>query len=129
MTTLEITCPDDIFSLLGYPKESLQHMAQEALFVRLYDEGMLSSYQVARALNITRDEFLQILPRYRVAAKDVATELSTEIQRQTELHQPQTPLVKKLVESRARIIVSGEQMLDWDEVQQEVANRRVGIEA
>ena len=35
-----------------------------------------------------------------------------------------TALGKRLLEIRARIIVSGEKLLDWDDLEKEIADRR-----
>ena len=40
------------------------------------------------------------------------------------LYAPQTALGKRLVEIRAKIIASGEPLLDWDGVEKEIADRR-----
>jgi hypothetical protein len=37
---------------------------------------------------------------------------------------PQTPLGRRLWEIRQRIIASGEPLLDWDDLEREVAERR-----
>ncbi len=37
---------------------------------------------------------------------------------------PRTTLGKRLWDIRARIVASGEKLLDWDEVEQELAKRR-----
>ncbi len=37
---------------------------------------------------------------------------------------PKTLLGKKLLEVRARIVASGEQMLEWEAIEKEVRNRR-----
>ncbi len=42
---------------------------------------------------------------------------------------PRTPLGKRLREIRAKIFASGVPLLDWEEIVQEVANRRGGSES
>ncbi|MFL6193025.1 MAG: hypothetical protein ACJ75H_02545 [Thermoanaerobaculia bacterium] len=37
---------------------------------------------------------------------------------------PRTPLGRQLWEIRQRIVASGERLLDWDELEREVAERR-----
>ncbi len=128
MTTLQIEVPDDIITLPKHNHTLLETMAREALVIRLYADKSISFHQAAQVLGRTRDELVQILARYGVAEWDKRTELEAEISRQTQLLQPKTPLGQKIVETRARIIVSGEQLLDWDGIQQEVAERRGGIE-
>ncbi len=39
-------------------------------------------------------------------------------------YQPKTPLGRKLVSIRAKIIASGEPLLNWEEIEREVAERR-----
>jgi hypothetical protein len=41
--------------------------------------------------------------------------------------QPRTPLGRRLWELRQRIVASGEPLLDWDDIEQEVAERRGGV--
>lgn len=107
---------------------SLERMAQEALLIRLYADKHVSTHQVIGMLGTTHDEFARILARYGVAKHDTATELALEIRHQNELLQPKTPLVQKLAETRARIIISGERLLEWDDVEREVAERRGGVD-
>jgi predicted HTH domain antitoxin len=126
MTRLHIDVPDDVLALPGYDQTTLEALAREALLVRLYAEGGIAAHQAARALGIPREAFGQILARYGVAALDETAEVDAEIRRQTHLLQPTTPLGKKLVETRARIIASGERLLAWDELAQEVHDRRGG---
>jgi hypothetical protein len=40
--------------------------------------------------------------------------------------EPRTPLGRQLAEIRSRIVASGERLLDWDEIDREVALRRGG---
>lgn len=42
---------------------------------------------------------------------------------------PKTSLGKRLLEIRAKIIASGEHILDWEEIEKEVAERRGGLES
>jgi hypothetical protein len=44
------------------------------------------------------------------------------------LYKPKTSLGKRLLETRSKIIASGEKMLDWKDIEREVANRRGGYE-
>ncbi|MFY9819846.1 MAG: hypothetical protein WAM82_00585 [Thermoanaerobaculia bacterium] len=41
--------------------------------------------------------------------------------------QPKTPLGRRLWELRKRIVVSGEPLLDWDDLEREIAERRGGV--
>lgn len=128
MTTLRIEFPDDVLVLPGYSQTLLERLAYEALVVRLYAEHRIVSHRAAQVLGMTREAFIQLLARYGVPEQDVPTELQAEIQRQTQLLNPVTVLGKKLAETRARLIVSGTPLLDWDEIQQEVADRRGSLE-
>lgn len=128
MIRLHIDVPDDVLALPGYNQTTLEAMAREALLVRLYAEGGIAAHQAARVLGVPHEVFGQILARYGVAKLDERAEVEAEIRRQTHLLQPTTPLSKKLVETRARIIASGEQLLNWNEIEQEVRDRRGGIE-
>lgn len=44
----------------------------------------------------------------------------------TEEYVPQTPLGRRLWQIRQGIVASGEPLLDWDDLEQEVAERRGG---
>lgn len=43
-------------------------------------------------------------------------------------YKPRTPLGKKLLRIRERIIASGERLFSWDEIEQEIAAQRGQIE-
>jgi len=40
---------------------------------------------------------------------------------------PRTPLGRRLWELRKRIIASGQPLLDWDDLEREIAERRGGV--
>jgi hypothetical protein len=40
---------------------------------------------------------------------------------------PRTPLGRRLWEIRKRIVESGEPLLDWDDLEREIAERRGGV--
>src|SRR5258708_9746699 len=61
MRTLEIQYPDDVLTEID--ENGLQELAREALFVRLYERGLLSSGRAAGLLGISRWEFLDLLGR------------------------------------------------------------------
>lgn len=44
-------------------------------------------------------------------------------------YKPKTPLGKKLMEMREKIITSGERMLDWEDIEEEISDRRGGYES
>ncbi|MGH2458282.1 MAG: UPF0175 family protein [Chloroflexota bacterium] len=76
MRTLEIQYPDDV--LAGIDEERLRVLAREAFFVKLYEQGLLSSGRAARLLGTSRSEFLDLLGRYRVSYFDASGDLAAE---------------------------------------------------
>ena len=70
MRTLDIEYPDDV--LRGIDEAHLQVLAREALFTRLYEQGLLSSGRAAQLLGITRWDFLDLLGRYGISYFDEA---------------------------------------------------------
>lgn len=67
---LEIEYPDDLLS--GIDEPDLQALAREALYAKLYEQGLLSSGRAAQLLGITRWDFLDLLGRYGVSYFDDA---------------------------------------------------------
>ena len=67
MLTLHIQLPEGI--LTKDPTE-LETLAQEALVVRLYDLGELSSGEAADLLQLSRREFLDLVGTYGVSIFD-----------------------------------------------------------
>lgn len=76
---VEIEYPDDLLAEIG--EEDLRDIAREALFVKLYSNGILSSGRAARLLGITREEFLDLLGRYGVSYFDPSDDLRAEVWR------------------------------------------------
>ena len=81
MTMLQIDYPEELLDQAGQSKEALEALAREALVVRLYDLGKLSSGKAAELLGISRREFLDLLGRYGVSEFDDAIDLEAEAQR------------------------------------------------
>ncbi|MFL5804198.1 MAG: UPF0175 family protein [Roseiflexaceae bacterium] len=83
MTTLQIEYPAELLALSDQTKESLESIAREAMLVRLYDLGHISSGQGARILGISRREFLDLLGQYNVSFFDerMADHLEEEARR------------------------------------------------
>ncbi len=81
MSTLNISLPDDIRNTLSIGEEELAALALEALLVRLYERGDLSSGKAAEILHITRAEFLDVLGTYGVSMFDEDIDLLAEAQR------------------------------------------------
>jgi predicted HTH domain antitoxin len=79
MRTVQIEYPDDV--LAGIDEEHLQRIAREALFVKLYEQGLLSSGRAAQLIGISRWEFLDLIGRYGVSPFDDATDLAEDAKR------------------------------------------------
>jgi predicted HTH domain antitoxin len=77
---LRIDLPDDLRSVLSLNERELTHLALEALIVRLYERGELSSGKAAEILHISRREFLQTLDQYGVSPFDEGTDFAEEMQ-------------------------------------------------
>ncbi|NTW04323.1 MAG: UPF0175 family protein [Oscillochloris sp.] len=84
MTDFQITYPGELLTVAQQPPERLERLAREALLVRLYDLGELSSGQAAAILGLTRREFLDLLGAYHVSVFDEDTDLTAELQRSAE---------------------------------------------
>lgn len=61
-----------------------------------------------------------------VSRRKVWDEKLPERQEAPEEYVPQTPLGQRLWQIHQRIVESGEPLLDWDDVEREVAERRGG---
>lgn len=76
MHVLNIRIPDGIASRMDKPQ--LEALAREALVMRLYDLGDLSSGEAGDLLGITRREFLDLVGRYGVTTFDDAADIARE---------------------------------------------------
>ena len=72
---LHLNLPD---ALAGRDADELSALAREALVVRLYALGELSSGEGAELLGITRREFLDLLGRYNVSIFDDTMDVGRE---------------------------------------------------
>jgi Uncharacterised protein family (UPF0175) len=72
---LHVDLPD---ALAGKDARELSALALEALVVRLYALGELSSGEGAEALGIARREFLDLLGRYNVSIFDDTMDVRRE---------------------------------------------------
>jgi hypothetical protein len=72
---IHLNVPD---GLLDQDAQELEKVALEALIVRLYSLGELSSGEGAESLGISRREFLDLLGRYNVSIFDDAIDLKQE---------------------------------------------------
>ncbi len=79
MRTLLVEYPEDL--LRDVKEDDVARLAQEALIVRLYDLGKLSSGGAADALGVSRREFLDLLGRYGVSPFDESTDVEAESKR------------------------------------------------
>jgi len=84
MSGFQVTYPTELLNLSSQPPERLERLAREALLVRLYDLGELSSGQAASLLGITRREFLDLLGTYHVSIFDEEANLIAELRHSTE---------------------------------------------
>lgn len=75
--SVQIADPDSILTSLS--EEQVRILAQEALVVRLYDRGLISSGQGATMLNMSRSDFLDLLGTYGVSYFDDQIDFAEEI--------------------------------------------------
>jgi predicted HTH domain antitoxin len=80
MTTFQVQYPAELLTLSSQPPESLERLAREALLVRLYDLGEVSSHQAADILSVSRREFLDLLGTYHVSVFDDDLDVVTELE-------------------------------------------------
>ena len=80
MTTLHIDYPEELLEQIEQTREDLERMAHEALLIRLYDLGKISSGKAAQMLGMPRREFLDLLGAYGVSRFDAAQDVETEAQ-------------------------------------------------
>lgn len=74
---VQVVYPDSILTALS--EEQVRTLAQEALVVRLYDRGLISSGQGAAMLNMTRSDFLDVLGTYGVSYFDEQIDFAEEL--------------------------------------------------
>ena len=73
---LELEIPDEL--LRGRSKTELAALAQEALLIRLFQQGEISSGYAAQVLDISRRDFLDLLGQYRVSMFAEDTDIAQE---------------------------------------------------
>ncbi|PDV96892.1 UPF0175 family protein [Candidatus Chloroploca asiatica] len=78
MTTVHLDLPQDMLDLPNQTPESLRALAREALLVRLYDQGVITSGWAAQVLGLSRREFLDLLGTYRVSEFDESIDVAAE---------------------------------------------------
>lgn len=79
MTSLQIELPDDIRESLDLDQAELSSLALEALLMRLYERGNLSSGKAAELLGISRREFLDRLGHHGISSFDEDVDFNLEI--------------------------------------------------
>ncbi len=80
MTTLQIEYPEELLDQTEQSKEALEGLAREALLVRLYDLGKISSGKAAELLKMPRRQFLELLGNYGVSVFDDTQDVGAEAQ-------------------------------------------------
>jgi predicted HTH domain antitoxin len=74
---IEFEYPDEL--LRARTEADLQRLAQEAFYVRLYQQGAISSGHAGAALGIGRVAFLDLLGAYGVSYFDEETDLADDL--------------------------------------------------
>lgn len=74
---IEFEYPDDL--LRARNAVELQRLAQEAFYVRLYQQGAISSARAAAQLGLGRVAFLDLLGAYGVTYFDEETDLAEDV--------------------------------------------------
>lgn len=77
MSMLSIELPEDLVTAFG--AEKTQSLAREALLVKLYDLGEISSGRAANILGVSRRAFLDLLGQYNVSIFDDTMNLDEEL--------------------------------------------------
>jgi predicted HTH domain antitoxin len=78
---LQVELPDELMEVAGQDKAFLERLAREALLVRLYELGHISSGWAAGALGCSRRGFLDLLGRYGVSLFDEEMDPEAEVTR------------------------------------------------
>ena len=76
MQMLELEIPDEL--LRGRSKSELAALAQEALLIKLFQQGEISSGYAAQVLGLSRRDFLDLLGQYRVSMFAEDTDIAQE---------------------------------------------------
>ena len=80
MRTVDVEYPDEALAS-GLTEDQIKVLAREALYVKLYEQGAISSGRAAQLLSMTRWEFLDLLGRYGVSYLDDSGDLDEEVRR------------------------------------------------
>ncbi len=79
MTTIEIVLPDAMLQEMTFDPVALAGLAREALLIRLYDLGEVSSGKAAQLLGLSRRAFLDFLDHYGVSAFNAQSDLESDV--------------------------------------------------
>jgi predicted DNA-binding protein (UPF0251 family) len=79
MTTIEIVLPDEMLKGMSFDPITLSGLAREALLVRLYDLGEVSSGKAAALLGVSRRAFLDLLGQYGISVFDAQSDLDADV--------------------------------------------------
>ena len=74
---VEIEYPVEILDEMS--SEQVQRLAREAFYVRLYQEGKISSGRAGALHGLSRSDFLDLLGRYNVSYFDENTDLAEDV--------------------------------------------------
>lgn len=80
MMQIHIDCPEELAN--GQSPNALTELAQQALLVRLYQLGRVSSGRAAEILHISRHAFLNLLAEHGVSIFDEETDVAAEARRE-----------------------------------------------
>ena len=79
MREVRVAYPEDL--LRDVDEADVARLSQEALLVKFYEMGKVPSGRAARALGISRREFLDLLGRYGVSSFDQMIDVEAESKR------------------------------------------------
>ncbi len=74
---VEIEYPADLLNDMS--DEQVQRLAREAFYVRLYEQGKISSGRAGALLGVTRSDFLDLLSAYGISYLDEDADLAEDL--------------------------------------------------
>jgi predicted HTH domain antitoxin len=83
--TIEIEFPAELLNELS--GEQVRRLAREAFYVRLYEQGRISSGRAGALLGISRSDFLDLLGQYGVSYFDEETDLAADARNASQAHE------------------------------------------
>lgn len=75
--SIQIDYPPELLDEMT--SDQLQRLAREAFYVRLYEQGKISSGRAGAMLGISRSDFLDLLGQYGVSYFDPHTDLAEDL--------------------------------------------------